>query len=141
MMTLIFLLSIKSVLREDIKIFFIQDRFLFKGKRLCVPQSSIRQSLVREAHEGGLMRHFGVAKTLDVLHEHFFWPYMRKCVSNLCDKCIACCKAKSRVQPHGLYTPLPIPTMPWVDISMDFILGLPKTSKGKDSIFVAVDRF
>ena len=60
---------------------------------------------------------------------------------SLCDKCIACRKAKSKVHPHGLYTPLPIPIMPWVDISMDFILGLPKTSKGKDSIFVVVDRF
>jgi len=43
--------------------FVIQDDFLFKGKRLCVPKSSIRLSLVREAHEGGLMGHFGVAKT------------------------------------------------------------------------------
>ena len=115
--------------------------FFLKVKDFVYPQSFIRQSLVREAHEGGLMGHFGVAKTLDVLHEHFFWPHMQKSVHNLCDKCIACRKAKSRVQPHGLYTPLPIPTMPWVDISMDFILGLPKTSKGKDSIYVVVDHF
>ena len=47
------------------KDFFIHDGFLFKGKRLCVPQGSLRQSLVREAHAGGLMGHFGVAKTLD----------------------------------------------------------------------------
>ena len=66
---------------------------------------------------------------------------MHKHVHSLCDKCIACRKAKSKMHPHGLYTPLPIPSMPWVDISMDFILGLPKTSKGKDSIFVVVDRF
>ena len=66
---------------------------------------------------------------------------MRKSVHSFCDKCIACRKAKSKVQPHGLYTPLPIPNIPWVDISMDFILGLPKTSRGMDSIFVVVDRF
>jgi len=60
------------------KEFFIHDDFLFKGKILCVPQGSLRQTLVREAHEGGLMGHFGVAKTLDTLHEHFFWPRMHK---------------------------------------------------------------
>jgi len=95
---------------------------------------SLRKSIVKEAHDGGLMGHFGVAKTLDTLHEQFFWSNMQKFVHNFCDKCIACRKAKSRVQPHGLYTPLPIPDMPWVDISMDFILGLPKTSKEMNSI-------
>ena len=54
------------------KDFFIHDGFLFKGKRLCVPQGSLRQSLVREAHGGGLMGHFGAVKTFDTLHEHFF---------------------------------------------------------------------
>jgi len=56
-------------------------------------------------------------------------------------RCVTCKLAKSRVLPHGLYTPLPIPSAPWVDISMDFVLGLPRSRKGSDSIFVVVDRF
>jgi hypothetical protein len=43
--------------------------------------------------------------------------------------------------PHGLYTPLSVPKEPWVDISMDFILGLPRSRKGRDSIIVVVVRF
>jgi len=106
-----FSLIFQECLKGAHKDFFIHDGFLFKGKRLCVPQGSLRQSLVKEAHKGGLMGHFGVAKTLDTLHEHFFWPHTRKFVHSFYDKCIACKKVKSKVQPHGLYTPLPIPNM------------------------------
>ena len=34
-----------------------------------------------------------------------------------------------------------VPTRPWVYIFMDFVLGLLMSKKGKDSIFVVVDRF
>jgi len=58
-------------------------------------------------------------------------------MQRICDKCITCKKAKSRTKP----TRLPLLKEPWVDISMDFVLGLPWSKRGRDSIFVVVDRF
>ncbi|KAK1631520.1 hypothetical protein QYE76_005835 [Lolium multiflorum] len=95
----------------------------------------------QESHAGGLMGHFGREKTLLMLADHFYWPKMRRDVDRYVRRCITCNKSKSKLKPHGLYTPLPAPTTPWEDISMDFVLGLPRTKRGHDSIFVVVDRF
>ena len=121
--------------------YFRHDNYLFRKNRLCIPKCSLRDLLLLESHGGGLMGHFGIAKTLAVLHEHFFWPHMKRDVERICGRCVTCKQAKSRVSSHGLYTPLPIPTAPWIDISMDFVLGLPRTKRGRDSIFVVVARF
>jgi len=74
-----------------------------------MPNCFMRELVVREAHKKGLMGYFGIVKTLEVLHEYFYYLNMKRDVQRICDRCITYKQAKSRVKPHGLYTPLPIP--------------------------------
>ena len=52
--------------------FIINDGFVFRANKLCIPEGSVRLLLLQEAHGGGLMGHFGVKKIEDVLATHFF---------------------------------------------------------------------
>ncbi|GJZ42323.1 putative nucleotidyltransferase, ribonuclease H [Tanacetum coccineum] len=92
--------------------FFLHNGFLFKRNQLCIPDSSLRLQIIKELHGEG---HVGRDCTLQLV-------------------------SKGTTTNAGLYMPLPVPLQPWVDISMDFVLGLPHTQRGNDSIFVVVDR-
>jgi len=92
--------------------FHLHDGFLFRANKLCIPDCSVRLMLLQEAHAGGLMGHFGAKKTEQVLADHFFWPKMRRDVERHVLRCITCHKAESRLNSYGLYTPLPIPSVP-----------------------------
>ncbi|GKE36282.1 transposon ty3-I gag-pol polyprotein [Tanacetum coccineum] len=93
--------------------------------------------LIKETHEGGLAGHLGIDKTLKMLQNHFLWPKMERDVEHYVRRCLPCHQAKSHSSPHGLYMPLPVPVAPWEDISLDFVIGLPRTQRQKDSIMVA----
>ena len=58
--------------------FVLNDGFVFRANKLCIPEGSVHLLLLQEVHGGGLMGHFGVKKTEDVLATHFFWPRMRR---------------------------------------------------------------
>jgi hypothetical protein len=66
---------------------------------------------------------------------------MRTDVKIFVDMCRICQHMKGKRQNTRLYQPLPIPERPWDAVSMDFILGLTRTHRGYDSIFVVVDKF
>jgi hypothetical protein len=121
--------------------YYRHEGFLFKGKALCIPQCSLREAIVWEAHDGGLSGHFGRDKTVALLKENFYWPRLERDVYRHIQRCRICHLAKAKSQNTGLYMPLPIPEAPWEDVSMDFILGLPRTQRQKDSVMVVVDRF
>jgi hypothetical protein len=101
----------------------------------------MRENLLKEKHSGGLAGHFGHDKTFSKLNGSYFWPGMRTDVKKFVDRCRICQHTKGKRQNTGLYQPLPIPERSWDAVSMDFILGLPRTQRGCDSIFVVVDRF
>jgi hypothetical protein len=97
--------------------------------------------LVKEKHNRGLSGHFGHDKNYEQLKHFYFWQRMRIDVQKFVSNCRICQHAIGRSQNTCLYTPLPIPNRPWDSISMDFVLGFPKTQKGNDLIFVVVDIF
>nr|GEX96480.1 RNA-directed DNA polymerase [Tanacetum cinerariifolium] len=57
------------------------------------------------------------------------------------ERCRTCHIAKTHSSNAGLYTPVSVPVAPWEDVSLDFVLGLPRTPRAKDSVMVVVDRF
>ncbi|XP_004292437.1 PREDICTED: uncharacterized protein LOC101306407 [Fragaria vesca subsp. vesca] len=103
-------------------------------------EGSLRVWIIEEQHGGGLGGHFRRDKTLALISEKFYWPKLQKDVVKYMQRCRTCHIAKSRSQNTGLYTPLPQPQAPWEDVSMDFVVRLPKTRSGHDSILVVVDR-
>ncbi|KAJ9555026.1 hypothetical protein OSB04_009640 [Centaurea solstitialis] len=119
----------------------LHEGFLFKGLRLCVPKCSLRDAIVLEGHQGALAGHFGRDKTLKLVKERFFWPKMSTDVTKVVDRCRTCHIAKTHRSNAGLYTPLPVSDGPWEDVSLDFVVGLPRTQRQKDSVMVVVDRF
>ena len=121
--------------------FNLQEGLLFRGGQLCVPDCSMRENLVREKHTGGLAGHFGIDKTLEQLRHFYYWPKMSRDVQRYVIRCNICQLEKGHSQNTGLYTPLPVPSRPWDSVSIDFVLGLPRTQRGYDSVMVVVDRF
>ena len=117
-----------------------EDVLWFKD-RLVVPKvPELRQSILEEAHATRLSIHSGSNKMYHDLKQRFWWTKMKIEIARYIAKCDTCQKVKAiHLRSAGELQPLPIPSWKWEDISMDFIIGLPKTSKGFDSIWVIVD--
>jgi hypothetical protein len=66
---------------------------------------------------------------------------MKRVIVEYVARCDSCQRIKAEHQrPVGLLQPLQIPQWKWDVIGMDFIVGLPHTRAGYDSVWVVVDR-
>jgi hypothetical protein len=74
------------------------------------------------------------------LKQKYWWYGLKRDVAAHVAMCDVCQRVKAEHQrPAGLLHPLKIPEWKWEEIDMDFITGLPCTSKAYDSIWVIVD--
>ncbi|WVZ74917.1 hypothetical protein U9M48_023032 [Paspalum notatum var. saurae] len=110
--------------------------------RLCVPlNKDIRDSILTEAHCTKYSIHPGSTKMYQDLKKLFWWRRMKRDIAEFVARCDVCNRVKAEKQrPAGLLKPLEIPMWKWEKITMDFIVGLPRSPKGNDSIWVIVDR-
>ena len=107
--------------------------------RLFVPVE-LRPQVIHWAHTSLLSCHPGVRRTMFAISRRFWWPSMEPEVREYVEACSVCARNKtSSGSRMGLLQPLPIPSRPWSDISVDFVTGLP-VSQGNTTVLTVVHR-
>ena len=103
--------------------------------------SDLHKQILTALHSSPSGGHSGFPVTYRRVKQLFAWKAMKSDVKNFVACCSICQQAKpDRSKYPGLLQPLPVPTLAWQIISMDFIDGLPK-SQGKSCVMVVVDKF
>jgi hypothetical protein len=104
--------------------YHVHNNLLYHLGKLYIPQGE-RINIIREVHSSLIAGHFGVGKIVANLQRYCYWPKMNESVSRYVRGCSLRATSKPSNQKLGLYTPLPVPSLPWESISMDFVGGLP----------------
>jgi hypothetical protein len=117
------------------------DLVCFRGC-LCVAQKSeVKMDILRKAHKTPYTVHASETKMYRDLKQNLWWKRMKVDVSKYVSTCEVCQRVKAEhKRPTGLLKPLEIPEWKWEHITMDFVVGLPRSPRGKDAIWVVVDR-
>ena len=107
-----------------------------------MPQKSdVKMDILREAHRTPYTVHPGETKMYRNLKQNFWWKRMKVDIAKYVASCGVCQQVKAEHKKSaGLLKPLEIPEWKWEHITMDFVVGLPRSPRGNDAIWVVVDR-
>jgi hypothetical protein len=137
---------IKEMLNQKIEKYkcFRQDSkgTLWFEDRLVVPKNEdLWRKILDEAHLSKFSMHSRSDKMYHDLKPLYWCTGMKRKIAKYMSQCDTCRRIKaSHLKSIGALQPLSIPSWKWDDINMDFIVGLPNTSRHHDSIWVIVDR-
>lgn len=134
-------LKTKCLFREWGKLTINKDGILCRitatRTQLVLPEK-FKGTVLQELHDE--MGHQGTDRTLSLIRERFFWPYMQADIEHYVTKTCRCLKQKKPC--HETRAPLTsiVTTQPFELISIDF-LHLDRCKGGFEYILVVVDHF
>ena len=127
---------------RDAKLFFDDGKFFHlstMGKRVLVPRTLVT-SIVAVYHESQFYGHSGVLRTMALIKRDYVCSHLRHYVERYILSCDVCQAAKSRrVDTATVPRPLPVPDTKWHTVSIDWVSGLPPTTRGHDAIMTVVN--
>nr|GEU66565.1 reverse transcriptase domain-containing protein [Tanacetum cinerariifolium] len=101
----------------------------------------LRTVIMHESHKSKYSIHSGSDKMYQDMKRLYWWPNIKADIATYVSKCLTCAKVKAEHQrPSGLLVQSKIPEWKWDNITIDFVMKLPKSSQGHDTIWVIVDR-
>ena len=119
------------------------DGFLYdSSSQMYVPDNdSLCMHIISSHHDSPVAGHLGYQKTQELIERQYYWPGLASDVRSYVAQCNRCARFKgSNMKPASSAMPLQPSTLPWVDVSADFITDLP-LSNGFDSILTVIDQF
>ena len=140
---------LKSWLKNYDK-YFLHDEILYRaiGNRrnshphhvILIP-SSMHANILKTLHDGPLGGHLGITRTEERIRKRFYWPNIRKTVTEHIQLCQVCNQQNSPL--HGNPAPLGhiSVSQPFTFWAMDYMGPLPETSRRNKHILLVVDHF
>ncbi|WVZ52203.1 hypothetical protein U9M48_003286 [Paspalum notatum var. saurae] len=134
---------IRDEINDKKKAYFKLDEegvLWFKNHLVVPKEMELRKKILDEAHTSMFTLHPGSNKMYQDLKQKFWWTRMKREIAKYVFECDVCQRVKAdHLKPAGMLQPLAVPAWKWEDIHMDFIVGLPRTQKGYDSIWIQPD--
>ena len=107
----------------------IQDGILVMKGRICVPNvDDLRKAIMEETHCSAYVMHPDSTKMYQTIKENYWWSSMKRDIVEFVSRCLVCQQVKVEHQkPARTLQPFPLTEWKWKHITMDFIVGLPRT--------------
>nr|GEX59196.1 retrotransposon protein, putative, Ty3-gypsy subclass [Tanacetum cinerariifolium] len=110
------------------------DGILCLNGRSWLPcYGDLKAVIMHESHKSKYFIHLGFDKMYQDMKKLYWWLNMKADIATYVSKYLTCAKVKAKHQrPSGLLVQPNIPQWKWDNITIDFIMKLPKSSQGYD---------